>query len=85
MKVLWCDWPRVGGKAVYLQRSGMAEKRRVLVNGMAEKSRVLVNGMAEEAAVHLYAQLVWFAAACLELTFGSLGCLSNQRFARRTP
>lgn len=74
MKVLWCDWPRVGGKAVYLQRSGMAEKRRVLVNGMAE-----------EAAVHLYAQLVWFAAACLELTFGSLGCLSNQRFARRTP
>lgn len=46
MKVLWCDWPRVGGKAVYLQRSGMAEKRRVLVNGMAE-----------EAAVHLYVQL----------------------------
>lgn len=46
---------------------------------MAEKRRVLVNGMAEEAAVHLYAQLVWFAAACLELTFGSLGSLSCTR------
>lgn len=82
VRVLWCDWPRVGRKAACLQKSGMIEKRGAQVNDVAE-----------EAAVHLYARLACAHTQIQQTVFGvdfwfSCLCWKSvlcQRFARRTP